>query len=218
VDRFNGLDIPESLADALEPATLAFIVYDMQVGILSQVSGADRVLANVLKLLAAARQRRVRTIFMRHYFMPTELAGVFQLRQAKLWQGKDRAAETTTLIPYGSAGFQLADALEPRPSEAVIDKITMSAFEGNPLDIVLRDCGVRTYLIAGVATEVGIEPTVRHSADLGYVPVVVRDACGAGDEAAAERAFASMAFAGDALLADTDEVCSILAADRVSGM
>ncbi|HEY3086916.1 MAG TPA: isochorismatase family cysteine hydrolase [Jatrophihabitantaceae bacterium] len=218
MDRFNGLDIPESLADALEPATLAFLVYDMQVGILSQISGADRVLANVVKLLGAARQRRVRTIFTRHYFMPTELAGVFQLRQAKMWQRKDRAADTTPLIPYGSAGFQLADGLDPRPSDAVIDKITMSAFEGSPLDIVLRDCGVRTYLIAGVALEVGVEPTVRHSADLGYVPVVVRDACGGGDDAAAERALASIAFAGDALVADTDEVCSVLASYSPSGM
>ena len=47
---------------------------------------------------------------------------------------------------------------------------------------MLRDCGVRAYIIAGVALEVGIEPTVRHSADLGYVPVVVRDACGGGDK------------------------------------
>ena len=108
--------------------------------------------------------------------------------------------------------------LDPRPSEAVIDKITMSAFEGNPLDIVLRDCGVHAYLIAGVALEVGIEPTVRHSADLGYIPVVVRDACGAGDAAAGERALAAIAFAGDAFVADTDEVCSILAADGVGGM
>jgi biuret amidohydrolase len=218
VDRFNGLDIPESLADALEPATLAFIVYDMQVGILSQVSAADRVLANVVKLLAAVRERRVRTVFTRHYSMPTELAGVYQLRQAKVWQRKDCAADTRPLIPYGSAGFQLTDGLDPRASEAVIDKITMSAFEGNPLDIVLRDCGVRTYLIAGVALEVGIEPTVRHSADLGYLPVVVRDACGVGDEAAAERSLAGIAFAGDALLADTDEVCAILAAHSLSGM
>jgi len=52
----------------------------------------------------------------------------------------------------------------------------MSAFEGTPLDIVLRDCGVRAFLIAGVAAEVGIEPTVRHSTDLGYIPIVVQDA------------------------------------------
>ncbi|HEY2792000.1 MAG TPA: isochorismatase family cysteine hydrolase [Micromonosporaceae bacterium] len=210
MDRFGGLDIPESLADALTPASLALVVYDMQVGILSQIADADRVLGNVSRLLAACRQRGIRTIFTRHYFMPTELAGVFQLRQAKTWQHKDRASDTRPLIPYGSVGFQLVDGLEPRPSEAVIDKITMSAFEGTPLDIVLRDCGVRAYLISGVALEVGIEPTVRHSADLGYIPIVVRDACGVGDQPAGDRALANIAFTGDALLADTDEVCAIL--------
>src|SRR3954452_20541448 len=182
----------------------------MQVGVLRQVDGADRVLANVVRLLAAARERRVRTVFLRHYFMPTELAGVFQLRQAKIWQHKTSAADTVPLIPHGSPGFQLAPELEPRPGEAVIDTITMLAFEGTPLGIVLRDCGVRAYLIAGVALEVGIEPTVRHSADLGYIPVVVRDACGAGDAAAGERSLAALAFAGDAILADTEEVCAAL--------
>lgn len=216
MDRFNGLDVPESLSDALDPATLAFVVYDMQAGILAQVADGERVLDNVLKLLAATRECGVRTVFMRHFFMPGALAGVYQLRQAKVWQGKDRAADTRPLIPHGSPGFQLDERLEPRADEAILDKITMSAFEGTPLDIVLRDCGVRAYLIAGVATEVGIEPSVRHSADLGYIPVVVRDACGAGDEAAGARALESMRFAGDALIADTDEVCALLrAAPRV---
>jgi nicotinamidase-related amidase len=163
-----------------------------------------------MRVLAAARARRVRTVFLRHYSMPTELAGVFQLRQAKVWQRKAHASETRPLIPHGSPGFELAPELEPRASEAVMDKITMSAFEGTPLDIVLRDCGVRAYLIVGVALEVGIEPTVRHSADLGYVPVVVPDACGAGDAAAGERSLEALQFAGDALVADTDAVVESL--------
>ena len=213
MDRFNDLDIPETLADALQPSALALIVYDMQVGILAQIAEADRLLANVGRVLAAARERHVRTVFMRHYFMPTELAGVYQLRQAKVWQGKTRASETRPLIPHGSPGFGLVDRLEPGPGEAVLDKITMSAFEGTPLDIVLRDCGVRAFLIAGVAAEVGIEPTVRHSTDLGYIPIVVQDACGSGNATAADRAIANIAFAGDALLATTDDVCTVLAGE-----
>ena len=210
VDRFNGLDIPETLEDALRPESLALVVYDMQVGVLAQIDDGDRVLANVLRLLDAARGAGVRTVFMRHYFMPTALQGVYQLRQAKVWERKERAADTTPLIPHGSPGFELAPELEPRAGEPVIDKITMSAFEGTPLDIVLRDCGVRAYLIAGVALEVGIEPTVRHSADLGFIPVVVHDACGAGDAAAAERSLAALRFAGDAMIADTAAVVAAL--------
>jgi nicotinamidase-related amidase len=60
----------------------------------------------------------------------------------------------------------------------------MSAFEGTPLDIALRDCGVTTVVIVGVATEIEIEPTVRHAVELGYLPVLVTDACGAGNEEA----------------------------------
>ena len=212
MDRFNGLDIPESLADALQPATLALVVYDMQAGIVEQIADGRRVLGNVLRVLEAARAAGVRTVFTRHYSMPTELAGVFQLRQAKVWERKASAAETSPLIPHGSPDFELVPELAPRPSEAVIDKITMSAFAGTPLEIVLRDCGVRSYLIAGIALEVGIDPTVRHSADLGYIPVVVRDACGAGNEAAGTRAIDALAFAGDAMIADTAQVCAALSA------
>ena len=212
MDRFNGLDIPESLEEALDPATLALLVYDMQAGILEQIDEADRVLANVKQLLDAAREHGVRTIFTRHYSMPTELAGVFQLRQAKAWQKKARAADTTPLIAHGSPGFEIVGELAPRPSEAVIDKITMSAFAGTPLDMVLRDCGVRAYVICGVALEVGIEPTVRHSTDLGYIPILVRDACGAGNVAAATRSVDVLAFAGDAMITDTRAVCAALSA------
>jgi hypothetical protein len=49
--------------------------------------------------------------------------------------------------------------------------------------------------IVGIAMEIGIEPTVRH-VDLGYIPVVLKDACGFGDRDAAERSIASLEFRG----------------------
>ncbi len=92
--------------------------------------------------------------------------------------------------------------LAPRDSEAVLDKITMSAFAGTYLDIALSDCGIRTFLIAGTGLEVGIEPTVRHAIDLGHLPVVVTDACGSGNAEAVKRSLESPAFAGGSLQAD----------------
>jgi nicotinamidase-related amidase len=104
----------------------------------------------------------------------------------------------------------LVPELSPLPSEAIFDKITMSAFEGTPLDIALRDCGINSFIIVGVATEIGIEPTVRHGVDLGYIPIVVTDACGAGHAEAAERALASIEFMGDAILTDIQTIKAIL--------
>jgi nicotinamidase-related amidase len=70
--------------------------------------------------------------------------------------------------------------------------------------------GINAFIIAGVATEIGIEPTVRHGADLGYIPIVVTDACGAGHEEAGERALASLRFMGDAFFTDVAELPEIL--------
>jgi nicotinamidase-related amidase len=86
----------------------------------------------------------------------------------------------------------------------------MSAFEGTWLDFALRDCGVNAFIIVGVATEIGIEPTARHGADFGYIPVMVADACGAGNQGAAKRSIEAWKFAGDTLITDPKTICEIL--------
>ena len=68
--------------------------------------------------------------------------------------------------------------LEPREGEVVVDKITMSAFEGTFLNLAMRDAGIDSFLIAGIALEIGIEPTAQQGLDLNYLPVVITDACG----------------------------------------
>jgi nicotinamidase-related amidase len=182
----------------------------MQVGILRQLGERAAFVARVLEALEAARSAGLRVFFLRHMSLPVELAGVFQLRQAMAWQKVTRASDVHPWFLRDSPGFELVPELAPRASEAILDKITFSAFEGTPLDIALRDCGVNAFAICGVATEIGIEPTVRHGADLGYIPVVLTDACGAGSEEAGKRALASLEFMGDAHLTDVATFRTIL--------
>lgn len=208
--RAYGLEIPETLEEACAPSRTALVVYDMQVGILRQMKNGATIAAKVAQVLGAARDAGVRVIFMRHLSLPKELMGMAQLRTAMAWQRVGTVEEVRPWFLRDSPGFQLAPELTPLPSEAVFDKITMSAFESTPLDIALRDCGLSTFIIAGVATEIGIEPTVRHGVDLGLVPIVVVDACGSGHEEAGERALASLRFMGDALFTNVEEICGIL--------
>jgi biuret amidohydrolase len=204
-----GLEIPETLEEACDPARAALLVYDMQVGVLDQVARRDDVVETVRRVLAAARGAGVRVFFLRHMSLPKNLAGVFQLRQAMAWQRVTRVDDVEPWFLRDSPGFPITPELEPLPTEAVFDKITMSAFEGTPLDIALRDCGARAFVVVGVAIEIGIEPTVRHGADLGYIPVVVTDACGAGHEDAGRRSLDAIEFAGDALLTDTATISNL---------
>lgn len=209
MDRAFDLDIPSTLNELCEPSRTALVVYDMQVGIVSQLATGPDTAERVRQVLQAARAGGFRVFFTRHMSLPNEVAGVSQLRRAKAWQGVDRAVGTTPAFPRDSPQFQITPELAPLPSEAVVDKITMSAFAGTYLDIALRDCGINSFAIVGIALEVGIAPTARHASDLGYIPVVVKDACGFGDAAAAERELAELAFAGDSVQTDARKIIEV---------
>jgi nicotinamidase-related amidase len=140
-----------------------------------------------VEVLEIARGHSFRIFFMRHMSLPTKLAGVFQLRQAMAWQRVDSPDAVNPWFLRGSSGFELAPELGVRADEAIFDKLSMSAFEGTPLAMALRDCGLLSFMICGIATEIGIDPTVRHGADLGFIPIVIEDACGHGHIEAAER-------------------------------
>lgn len=210
MEKAYGLEIPQSLEEACDPTRTALLVYDMQVGIIRQLKNGDEIVARVKTVLDAARAAGLRVFFMRHMSLPKEATGVFQLRMAMAWQRVKTVAEVKPWFLRDSPGFQLVPELGPLPSEVVFDKITMSAFEGTPLNIALRDCGINSFIIVGVATEIGIEPTVRHAADLGYIPIVVTDACGAGHAQAGQRALESMEFIGDAILTDLQTIQQVL--------
>jgi nicotinamidase-related amidase len=212
MQRAFGLDIPQTLDDVCDPTRLALVVYDMQVGIVNQIEHGQQIMDRVVQVLAAAREAGIRVFFTRHMSLPKELRGVSQFRMAMAWQRVKSPNEVKPWFLRDAPGFQLIPEMNPLPSEAIFDKITMSAFEGTPLDLALRDCGIDAFAIVGVAMEIGIEPTVRQGADLGYTPVVVKDACGFGHRDAADRSIASLEFAGDALFTSVETMCSQLKA------
>ena len=210
MERAFGLDIPLPLGEVCHPRRTALIVYDMQVGIVSQIADGHQVVERVRGVLEAARSGGYRVFFTRHMSLPNQVAGVTQLRTAMAWQHVDQVAKVKPAFLRDSPAFQIAPEIAPLPSEGVVDKITMSAFEGTFLDIALRDCGINSFVIVGIALEVGIEPTVRHGMDLSYIPVVVTDACGYGNSAAAQRSLAALAFAGGSIQCDCGALIQVL--------
>ena len=212
MDQRNGLEVPETLEEICRPDRLALLIYDMQVGILGQIADADRVVAKVKEALGAARAAGVRTYFTRHVTLPVELMGVAQLRMWRTWQQVERIEDVTSPFLPDAPQTQIVAELAPTDKEAVLDKLTLSAFAGTPLELALRGAEVRALAIAGVATEIGIEPTVRHAGDLGFIPVVLTDACAAGNAEAGDRAIEGLRFLGDAVLTDVAQFSAALAA------
>jgi nicotinamidase-related amidase len=210
MDRSTAVSIPESLEEICAPSRAALLVYDMQAGIVPQLADGNAIVERVGTLIRSARAAGMRIVYSRHYNVPLAWAGVGQLRMAKTWQRARHASELKAVLQLGSPGVQIVEALAPRPEDVVLDKVTMSAFEGTPLELLLRDLGICGVLLAGIALEVGIEPTARHAADLGFIPVLVRDACGSGHAEAGERSIAALRYSGDAVLTDLASVVRAL--------
>ncbi|MEU5279101.1 isochorismatase family protein [Streptomyces asoensis] len=66
-----------------------------------------------------------------------------------------------------------------RDGDVEIVKRTIGAFQGTGLDDLLRERGVTTLVLAGIATNLGVESTARAAGDLGYDLVFVEDAMSA---------------------------------------
>lgn len=68
------------------------------------------------------------------------------------------------------------EALQPADGELVVEKNTSSAFNSTGIEWLLRNMGIETLVIAGMATEMCVETTARDAADRGFDVIVVEDA------------------------------------------
>ena len=85
-----GLSIPETLEEICDPHRVALLVYDMQVGILSQIKNSGANHATSSQGLERLREdAKVRVFFSRHLSLPKELMGMSQFRMAMAWQRTD---------------------------------------------------------------------------------------------------------------------------------
>lgn len=66
-----------------------------------------------------------------------------------------------------------------RDGDLEIVKRTIGAFQGTDLDARLRERGITTLVLGGIATNLGVESTARAAADLGYDLVFVENAMAA---------------------------------------
>lgn len=189
-----GMAVPESVAEMCRPEVTAVLVYDAQVGIFEHVRDPAGTTARIRAVLDAARAAEVPVLYVRHVSLPTAQLGVAALRTAMAWQRLERAADVVQAFPPEAPHSQLVPELGPVAGEPVFTKLGMSAFVGTPVEAVLRDRGVTTVALVGAVLEIGIEPTARHAADLGFLPVVVEDACGIVEEDAAARAIATLDY------------------------
>jgi nicotinamidase-related amidase len=152
----------------LDPRRTAIVVIDLQKGIMGlPVSPlpTETVIANSMRLLAAARQSGAKPVLVHVGGSP---------------DGADRLHPPTDQPPRIAAlppGWSdLIPELNHQPGDLVIMKRQWGAFYGTDLDLQLRRRGLTSIVLCGIATEGGVESTARDAYERGYELVFAADA------------------------------------------
>ena len=180
---------------SLDPQKTALVAIDLQNAVVSR-SVAPHSVQHVMKknrqIAEALRVKGGLVVWVRvdlNQFMK------LPVDQAPYILGQNMPEELSQIAP--SAGFQTGDAL--------ITKKHWGAFAQTSLEQDLKDRGIDTVVLTGIATNIGVESTLRQGTGLGFAFIVVEDAC-SGQSAEDHRfAFANI-FSRLARVRSTEEV------------
>src|SRR6201985_967928 len=157
----------------LDAATTALVLIDLQQGILPYAKApydSAAVLANAVPLAAAFRAAKAPVVLVKVGFSA---------------DGGDvlKAIVDAPNPPGAPPANWLADTpeLPPQPGDTRILKRQWGAFHGTELDLQLRRRGIKTIVLAGIATSIGVESTARFAWELGYDIVFAEDATSGPD-------------------------------------
>jgi len=83
-------------------------------------------------------------------------------------------------------------SIEPSGDDIVMPKTTASIFIGTNFEHLLRNAGITTVIITGIATEYGVESSGRDASNRGFFPVIITDAVSSFNEEAHYRSLENL--------------------------
>ena len=202
-------DMRTRLAKAVEPASTALIVIDVQNDFCAKggyydktgadISGVQPAVERLVGFIDQARKAGVRVIFARNNYDPVYVSEVQNARRKQVnWD-----------LPYcrpGTWGWEFY-RVAPLPDELIVTKHRYDAFYGTDLEVILRSNKVQSLLFAGVATNVCVESTLRSAYMRDFYSTIVSDCC-AGRNARAHEATLDNVRFHFGLVASSDEIAA----------
>jgi nicotinamidase-related amidase len=155
----------------LTPRVTALVLIDFQKGVLAMPlapRGPSEIVANAAAI-ATGLARAGGTLVLVHVAFSENMID-------RLGQPVD----APMALPPGGLPpdwAEFAPGIADLPADVVIVKRQWGAFHGTELDLQLRRRGIATVVLAGVATNFGVESTAREAWQNNYAVIVAEDAC-----------------------------------------
>jgi len=181
VDRVTNRQGRPHTCESFDGSRTALVVVDMQNYFMTEPYQAacpvgQEVVPNVNRLAAAVRKAGGKVIWVQN------LAPAESLESWSVFQERYTDAPRTTRMKQMQKdhhAFQLWPGLEVKPEDERVIKRRYSAFVQGSSNIenVLKDNGIETILVTGVATNVCCESTARDAMMLNFRTLMVSDGC-----------------------------------------
>ena len=155
----------------IDRSTTALVLIDLQHGIVSmkaEPQPSNEIVARAKQLADAFREAKAPVVLVTVGTLGSEDA---------LMPVCDDVMPLAAAKPANR--YELVPELGAQPGDLRITKRQWGAFYGTELDLQLRRRGIRTIVLAGIATNVGVESTARDAFERGYNQIFVSDAMGA---------------------------------------
>lgn len=211
------------LDPSLVPSRTAIVLIDLQNDVIRNPNGPfygaiaeqvrnKQVVERVVRLTAQARAAGA-LIFYITVVRRRDYQDVVNQISELVAAGKAPPAKLQVSLVEGTPGAQLVDELKPEAGDYVLVKKRRNAFHQTELDFHLRARNITTVAIGGVATDLGVENTVRDAWDRDYNVIVLEDISVAVPPAAHDYAISSV-FPRMARIMSTDRFLAELEQHR----
>ena len=156
------------LSPALNPATTALLLMDLQNGIAGRIPDVDGFIATLVRARDAARAKGFTIGYVRVAVTAEESESI---------PASSRFHGAFERLDADAPGTQIMDAIAPAEGDIVVRKKRVGPFGTTDLKAQLDARGIEALVLAGVATSGVVLTTVRDATDMDYRLVVLEDGC-----------------------------------------
>jgi nicotinamidase-related amidase len=152
---------------SIDAATTALVLIDLQKGIIAGTTAPNAsadVVARAAKLASACRAKGITVVLV--HVDPGQDGMLFPRPQAD---------QTRPPMQIAADFTDFAPELGREPSDVVVTKHQPNAFYNTDLEVQLQRRGVRTIVLGGISTNLGVEATARGAHERGYEQIFVSD-------------------------------------------
>jgi nicotinamidase-related amidase len=152
---------------SLNPKLTAVVLIDLQNGLMNMKPmphSVSDVMAHSAELATALRNRGGTVVYVR--------VDINNMLPHKV----DSPSRNSDAPPLPAAASELSPNIGFQKGDVIVTKHSWGAFYGTDLDQQMRHRDISTIILAGVATNMGVESTARAAFDHGYNLILAEDA------------------------------------------